>query len=532
MCAGQKFLLGQQPIAILDKLIKLMKIPEKRAVALDCIFFVITALFRNYEKSEFDVSKDLMLEKIRMEVFHSMRKTSKECIPIMVDLVFLICIFDIKYAFPNFILPMLSPDASMELQIVGMRTFNAIADNTHITFDKTYAFIKRPFLRNDYRRSIHTDLRLQEYSSRSLNIQESVLNTFQGALCNVIQHANSQIGNFLRHTARGNDLSAKPEQFMYIDILATGITCISRVPPSGMFTCDLIQFLVYKSFHIHNRIADEARLLLLALIRTRPALRISIVEELGFFILNIPEENTTLIRSAVSYLIELIITWYDPLALNAREVDLDYIDDTVSNRILFNASFFEGISLLLLCSSSVHVRNVAYNLLVEVDTLNKVLPHSISEQGLRVLQVIEKYELELMRLHSLNSGGLSCHFSSVEEIAVGCSEGEQEEWAHCIGTLIPFLRQENSESIYITYSIICTRIEQLTTTFFPLKKPQTVTNSSQKKDIDFYPASTSTTETPFDELILWRNMALFGCAVGEGSPLPTLNSLGYDSCKL
>lgn len=597
MCAGQKFLLGQQPIVVLDKLIKMIKVPEKRITAVDCIFFVITSLFRNYDQTEFDISKDLMLEKIRMEIFHTLRKgTHKECLPALIDLVFLICIFDIKYAFPNFILPMVSPDSSVELQLIGLQTFNQIADSTHLTFDKTYAYVKRPnnSVHDNYRRSVHTNFRLEEFGSSSLNLQESMLESFRMALGKVLQNVDHLIGNFYQRSKMDNYNSSSSSSIFssnhhhhsisaaattlipgvqsssikqqdaknnyLLEILRVGILSVSRIPPNGYSTKELIQFLINKSFHIDLRIASEAKSLLLSLIRTRPVLRSTIVEEAGKLLLLIPEENTHLIRLVAAFLIDILVTWYDPLALNAREVDHDFIDSDVYNRSLFSASLLEGISLVLLCNPSVHVRNVAFNILHEITILNKVLPSHNAERGIRVLQVFEKYEKEVLRIHYEAYGSSACHYSSIEEIIVGCSEGDQEEWARCLGSLILFSRQENVRAIYVAFSLICTRMESLTNLFFSTSKQQQSQSQSQAQQVQQLQSQQSQLQTQssinnitlssvaatnhnqslkkdlstgkdeaVDDLILWRNFLVLSTAVAQGESSIFVSEFGYDS---
>lgn len=526
MCAGQKMLLGQQPIAVLDRLLKLLKVPAQRTATLDCLYFVVAALFRNYDMSEFDINRDMLLEKLRTEIFHVFGKksapTAREGVTAMVDLLLLLCTFDVQWGVSQLLLPMLSSEMSLELQLVAMQAFNAIADVAHVTFDKTFAFSKRPdtFLARHHRRGYHTLLRLSEYGSGCFALSETLLVSFQNALGQVILHADAQAGQFYQNT-QGKTVEA-PKQ-PYVEVLRTGVACVSRIPPMGLGTSSLIRFLVHKSLHVDYRLAKESRALIVALLATRPAMRAAIVHEVATVALDLPKDHIHLLRLTITLLIELLSTWSDPLTLNVREMDLDYLDEDVLSRSTFSASFLEALALLLLCSPSVHVRNAALNLFEEIARLDSVLPPGIAEGGTRVIGVLRSHEEDILK-HTGHEIGPQRIYSNLEEIVIGCSEGEQEDWAHCLGFLVPLLRQQDVHAMNIAYCLISVRLEEYTSSFsHSTGKRNTLTMTRKEGTLLLARGD----EDAIDELLLWRNAVLMGGAIGHGKMPACAEELDY-----
>jgi hypothetical protein len=111
LCCGTEEILGQQPISIMERMLKHARVPERAELALDCTFYVIMALFYRYTDSPYKVDYQFVVEKLRLELFHSKKAfPTSGCISNVIDIATLVSCFNLPYAFGANVVHQLSPD--------------------------------------------------------------------------------------------------------------------------------------------------------------------------------------------------------------------------------------------------------------------------------------------------------------------------------------------------------------------------------------------------------------------------------------
>ena len=472
--------------------------------------------------------------------------------------------------------------------MIGLITFNKIADRINLTFDKTYAYSGRQpnsIQATHSRRSlVIIKLRKQLNHTKNIPIIEDI-EKYRSVLGQLLKSVDSQIGQYLQINSTNKFLTdiLNKEKLALIDVLYEIISSISRIPPLYYTTVEMIQFLINKSFHMDPRISKLSKSLLFSFIQSRPSLRVIIIEELCKFITQITDQHIDcsiqFIRSTISLLIECLIKWNNPLVIHSSEIDFDYLDQSINHRDKFSLSVLEGFSLIALCNSSIHVRNDVFKLLNEINLLYHFLPdHLIAENDrnkLTIINIIEKYEFHLMKNNLKNLNSFYSHhgssnafsqfnssnntssstssnlqfqyssnfhqmknnyfnytqfppnsnsnqrnftnYSSFEQIIAACSEGEQEEWSNCLANLINKLRIEDSNSIFICFSLICIKLENLTSSVLlnsssssNFNKRSDKSNLIQKRDF-----SAVNLKSLSDHFITWKNFILSAFSISD-----------------
>ena len=348
-------------------------------------------------------------------------------ITILVDISILLSYFKLNEIFQMCILDMIGIEKLYEQQLISMYLFNSIADNLHITFDKTYFKARRKKNIIDYIPSKRIFI-LLNYRDKFLKseLPNELLSKFRYSLEQLVRYSNKEIGNELNiknnkklssntnkiPTSSLNELKNREMQRMYlIHLLRVEITCMSRIPPSNMPTLELINLLISKCFHVDKNIAKESKNLLISLLRTRPSMRVSITEEMAKYLLQFLFDYNleVLIRFGLHILYEFFKHWNDPYVLHTLEPDTNYIDIDIRNRKIFSASLFEAVSLVLLTSTSIGIRSDAVKLLYSIEKLNSQLPFHIAEPGIRLYSIIQHYDYKLKYLSSSSSSNPYLH---------------------------------------------------------------------------------------------------------------------------
>lgn len=118
LCNGDTPLMERSFMSIVDKLIKYAKVPEKRGIALECLFYTIFNLFVRLSTSN-EINHETLVEKLLIELYHSSKKAvpaqTEESLAILVDIVHLLFYFYKKdVVFNQFIIQNLHPDYNHE----------------------------------------------------------------------------------------------------------------------------------------------------------------------------------------------------------------------------------------------------------------------------------------------------------------------------------------------------------------------------------------------------------------------------------
>ena len=523
----------------------------------------MTTIQTELESAEFSNEVDQIIEKVK-EIYQmkEYRKTEKsgsiigyESISILIDLGVYLSTFKTESIYQMVVLDLIGVDKSIEQQLIGLQLFNKIADNLHITFDKTYSFIRRRFfdiMDSIPTRRIYPITHSRESVGSKSNLSDKLIKSFRHGLEQLLRYADKEVGSILKSSKNAIEPSVTKEKYHLFELFRVAITCISRIPPANMTTSELIYLLVSKCFHYDYKLAEESKNLLIALLKTRPSMRVAIVEELAKYILNFSDDNAILLKFGLHLLREFFIYWNDSFIINVLEPDTNYIDIDIRNRNVFSASLFEAVGIVLLTSTSVGIRSEAIKLLFTIQKLNNQLPFNIAERGIRVYTVIERYEAvilpnfnDLYPFYDKNSlfhndlqqglssnsssasqtsttssstpstspsssGSSTVNFKSFKSLAVECRDGDQIEWAHCLGKLIENIRIKCHRAVSIAFCMLCDRLESLSSYFLPAfcKKDGRIVTRPHSINISYSQKS--------ENLCLWRNTVLLACAIGDG----------------
>ena len=410
LCNGKKEFLSQQPFSILERLSKLLKINDRnRPTILDCIYYLVMTLFDKYDNPNYDIGFDLLLEKVR-EIFPSPSKKviipQFESVEAYVDIAVLLSFFRFDYVVTNFILAALNnvSDNNFERLLIGLKSFNNIADRCMLCFDRTN--INRQ------------DVRTAAYSSRKISLNKKPVTAglsldnilaCRNAIEQVFIYIDSQVGDLLMYNQSqvvrvdvdGIKLVNKEKQPL-IHILRSIISSLRRVPVVNMAFDRWISILSKYCFHIDKEIRRESKELIIGLLKTKPTCRADIIETFGKFILSIPEGQSIFIRKALEILNELLNVWYDPVVLNILDPDETTYELKGNFSKTFPGSIVESVGLILLCNHNFLVRNDAYILLEWVKKVNEGLPRDICDSVPRVYMMIKENEKQLIQQSELD----------------------------------------------------------------------------------------------------------------------------------
>ena len=542
---------------------------------MECLFYCIfNIVCKSPDDHNDHINYDQLIEKLLVELYHTSKKSQSslndESIAILVDIAHLLFYFHKKdLVFHNFVIQMLHPDFNHEFVLllifkiifiyfnkiirritIGLKTFIAIADDLHITFDNTYIYSRRKTY------TFANTVSRRNYSLKSVTagryqknpLDKNLISCFQVSLEQIFRMVDSQVGNHLQYNQLRNESLAKDkDKSTLIDLLHTLITTFSRIPPVNMQTSELITVLIKYSFHIDSKICKEARILLVNLIKTRPSLRVAIVEEIGKFILSIPEDSPTLIRSSLSILTEFFTQWCDPVVIGVLEPDTENIDQSIQSRKFFQVPLFEGLGLVLLCSPYPGIRSDALKLLSSIKNLSQELPNDVCKKVDHfVIKEMKTKKEELLKMEKDPNNTFpnvvpktesSQTYSSIRDLIVSCSKGEQEEMGHLLGKLGKFLLTKCTESLGVAFSIVCvyyyksiflicllinvlskkifSKIEALTPTIIGKQKSNNAAFNQKREGV-----------TP-EQIILWRNYVTLALSIGSDNKAEIALEAGY-----
>lgn len=533
---------------------------------------MVAFLFRNFNSSKVNFSNithkiaDLFIVKKNAPICYT------KYIDVLVDIGILITLFQPEIGTRLFILDLITIDKSPEQQIIGMLIFNCIADLQHITFDKEYVSLPR---KPDFITQLPT---IRYFSIESLKctyfkddtiISPEHLLSFRHCLEQLISWLDpivcgpSTIIQASNHNSTICDVISK-DKLPLVDVFRTILSSISRVPPANLKMSQLIELLVSKCFHIDLGIIKESKKLLISCMKYRSVLRIEITECMAKFILAFSEDNAIAIRFGLNFLQELFSYWRDMDYLFYPDSDTQYIDIDIRKRTVFCASLYEGVALILLCSTYIGIRRDAIKLLDSVRTLNKELPPSIAEPGIRLLNVIERYAESITfydedpiiaildrstvpSSYNTSDGGddssasiLSfINSSSARYIATSAStlynnrynilnsndsllpfrelamdNSNDMRWTNCLGKLIHRCHVKCPRSVAIAFSLVCPFLERLTQFFLPQSfRTEKLRLSNTSKS---FADTLLQTAYKSENIVLWRNFVLLALSIGGG----------------
>ena len=476
--------------------------------------------------------------------------------------------------FTWFILDSMGNSNPIQKNLIAMNAFNIIADHYHLTFDKTYLYVKRDFASIPSCRRISIATAFNSNDSKIIReFDDEILLKFRHSLHMVLRWTDEQVGGFWKMSKTKKLLIKEivpKEKLPLIEVLYIALSCISRVPPANTKSLGLIEFLILKYFHIDQNVSKQSRALLISFIKFRPIMRVSVTEILSKMIVNFPCDDALSIRCGLDLLQEFFMIWRDVEYLYEVDSDMKYIDIDIRKRKVFRASLYEAVGLVLLCSTYIGIRSDAIKLLEVIRSLNKELPVHIAEPGVRLLSVIERYENHIIN-HDEDLYGKyfeksihsQCNHTNdvknFKELAMKCSDDIQSSWAHCLGKLIRFCRIKSHRAVAIAFSFLTPKIESLTQYFIPNtfkdlsintinigKREQqsslslnnnnslNISNLSSSSSLSHSTTTTNSSSilsssniTKKDEnILLWRNYVLLTCAIGSGDDVMFASEAG------
>ena len=519
LCSGKKEFFAQQPFSVFEKLSKNIKIVDKnRPIILDCTYYLLMNLFLKYDNANYDIGFDLILEKLSREMFPSPSKKAVipqfESVEVFVDIASLVSVYRLDYSLNNFVLQAVNAsDSNYERIVIGLKTFNAIADRLGISYDKTllrFILDNEHSIRNQSYRKESLYRRIETTHSRS-NMSEEALQSFRKSLEQLICFLDLQVGEMLLWNS--NLKSINQETQSLFSLLSESISCIRRVPPSNFTPSKLFSLISKYSMHIDEQVRREAQQLLIGILTSRESIRGTLIEEYTKFLLSIPDGATQYIIKSANFLLELLNTWYDPVVIHTVEVDTECMDLSQAKQ-RFPSFILEAAGLILLCSNFVSVRTIGLEILQTTRRANEGLPREVSEMVPSIMMVIDSnsdlilqnmcFDLtEVSRLSSsflLKKNEKNYTGWKVEDYLKGnvSSDELQLDWTRCLGEIMRTISKNCSNSTTVAYSLIYDRIESKTNLLL----------TSKRVDPGF-----------MEHLIQWRNFCVILFGSGEGDPL-------------
>ena len=529
LCNGKKDFLAQQPFSVLERLSKVAKLSDKnRSTILDCTYYLLMTMFTKYDNADYDISFDLILEKMAREIFPPSSKKliipHMESVEAYVDIVSLLSIFRLDYCVKNFVHDAVNTnDSNYERILSGMKIFNAMADRCAVSFDKTNLIGEiddEISNNNDYSRRKQSLNRVNYTIKKPSNLSTEDINRFRNELEQILLLVDSQVGDLLLYN--------QPQDRKYTDyeiarvkylpkerqplilLLRTCIDCIRRVPPATIEISKIIQMLSKYCFHLDTEVRSQAREVLLGILKTKPTYRPVLIEVFAAFLIKMPENQEIYIHKGVEILLELLASWHDPVVLNAVDPDLDFFVIPGKTPNMFPSGVLEGAALTLLCNMNTMIRSDALSILEWTKRVNEGLPRNICDPTPGVNMILLENEKEILSRINNDPTLLSAetmdsllppNIFSLHSILISQNTDElQTSIARCIGEIVRAIRPNCNRSLQVAFTFAQDKLEQILNSI--------IINAKRADTPGF-----------IEQLILWRNY----CTIVGGS-----GSLGSD----
>ena len=339
LCNGNKDFLSQQPFSVFERLSKLTKNFDKnRSTVLDGTFYLLLTILLKYEKPEEELGFDLILEKIKCEMFPTTSKKlvipQIDCVHVFVDIANLLSLYKFDWTI-QMILQLIQQsgnELNLERITMTLKLFCIISDRIGFTFDNTI-IVDESIYSAAFSSRKDALLRYIQLKNPQTNLSDQIILQFRNYLDVQLLYIDNQIGDLLQYnivnksssfsssssSSSDSQLIDKEKQ-SYCQLFRVLLSCFRRILPS-MDVYRLFTVLCKYSIHIDKDICKDIKEYLIGIIRTRPKYRSTIVECYAKFILTIPDLSTLYLHRSIEILLELLNTWYDPNIIHLIEDD-------------------------------------------------------------------------------------------------------------------------------------------------------------------------------------------------------------------
>ena len=450
LCNGKSEFFAQQPLSVFERLGKLTKYNDKnRSIILDCLFYLLYNVLTKYNNNNVEnhsnrIDIQLILDKYSMEIFpFATGKKSilpqMNCISVLTDISSLIGCFYMDYSVRHFILsPLLQQNEYYERTFVAIQSFYQLAERLALSF----------VIHNKNQSSENIDIILHSNQRTKIikqiktvsTLSDESLHPIQKLLGKLIQNLDQQIGNYLSikritknkesfinqtssssssnqinsqgggsggvgiiHDDTQNSILKDEKQQQYLSkeknikflLLQKIIKLLFKITPIGLNSRDFFNFIVKICFHIDNKISCISFQLLYNVMKTRPAFRSLLIEEIVSFIISIPDSDISNLHSALTFLNELLLMWKDPIVLNKLDTDMDNFTNENKN-LSCPAYKLEALALIMLCNRNSAIRSDGLLILENTKKLNEILPPLLANDSPRVFLILQVNEKILL----------------------------------------------------------------------------------------------------------------------------------------
>jgi len=342
LCNGNKDFLSQQPFSVFERLSKLTKnIDKNRSTVLDGTFYLLLTILLKYEKPEEELGFDLILEKIKCEMFPTASKRvvipQIDCVHVFVDIANLLSLYKFDWTL-QLILQLIQQSGNefnLERITVILKLFCIISDRIGFTFDNTI-IVDESMYSAAFSSRKDALLRYIKLKNPQTHLSDQIILQFRNYLDIQLIYIDNQIGDLLQYNLfnKSSPFSSNDspvidkEKQSYCQLFRVLLSCFRRILPS-MDIYRLFTILSKYSIHIDKDICKDIKEYLIGIIRTRPKYRSTIVECYAKFVLTIPDLSTLYLHRSIEILLELLNTWYDPNIIHLiDDDDLLYMNTT------------------------------------------------------------------------------------------------------------------------------------------------------------------------------------------------------------
>ena len=483
LCNGKKSFFAQQPFSVFERLGKLTKYGDKnRYEVLDCLFFLIFTLLTKYSRVKDAVDTQLIVQKVLLEIIPSATNKKlvppqSKCISVITDISSLISFFHLDYIVKHILLSPFPHTEYFERSFIALQTLYQITERLAIIFVLTkHSFDNIESVLFSNRRAIALR-KLRETSKGSLS--DETLKPIQQSLGELLLFIDQQIGSYLTfkttdgllsgvggtsnnnldsHSSKSSLKDVK-DKTIYYDFLSLLIQCFFKVTPLGISSRKFFSLIVKYCFHVDKNIKSRSIQLLNDVMKTRPAFRGLLIDELVSFINSIPDTDISNLHSATQFLNELIVMWQDPTVIHQLDTDLDSFGMEDRN-LPFPVFRVEALGLVLLCNRNSAIRSDAYNILENSKKLTDCQPSELSKSTTRIFSIIIKNESKILSLIKKDSTYLSISkkaiiheeiFENIYQLLVSMRIDEQQLFiCRCIGEICKIILNNNCRVILQT----------------------------------------------------------------------------------